>query len=161
MAANGPLSLVVPVEQGRKPGQKITETRIAYHTPWQRNHWRSISSAYRNSPFFEYYSDELIPFFEKKYMFLFDYNMEITRIISALLGLNNTLNFTPGFEQVEHPFINLREVISPKINIETFDPDYQFIPYTQVFEEKFMFIPNLSILDLLFCTGPASLSYLR
>jgi hypothetical protein len=161
LAANGPLALVVPVEHGRRPGQMITDIRIAYHTPWQRNHWRSISSAYRNSPYFDYYADELLHFFEKKYTFLFDYNVEITKTVTELIGANINLNYTPGFEQIEKSVVNFREQISPKINLESFDPEYKAIPYTQVFEDKFQFVPNLSILDLLFCTGPESLHYLR
>jgi hypothetical protein len=161
LAANGPLALVVPVEKGRRPGQMITDIRIAYHTPWQRNHWRSISSAYRNSPYFDYYADELLHFFEKKYTFLFDYNMEITKTVTELIGANINLNYTPGFEQIEKSVVNFREQISPKIILESFDPEYKAIPYTQVFEDKFQFVPNLSILDLLFCTGPESLHYLR
>jgi hypothetical protein len=161
LAANGPLALVVPVEHGRRPGQKITDIRIAYHTPWQRNHWRSISSAYRNSPYFDYYADELLHFFEKKYTFLFDYNMEITKTVTELIGANINLNYTPGFEHIEKSVVNFREQISPKIILESFDPEYKAIPYTQVFEDKFQFVPNLSILDLLFCTGPESLHYLR
>jgi hypothetical protein len=161
LAANGPLALVVPVEHGRRPGQKITDIRIAYHTPWQRNHWRSISSAYRNSPYFDFYSDELLHFFEKKYTFLFDYNVEITKTVTELIGANINLNYTPGFEQIEKSVVNFREQISPKIILDSFDPEYKAIPYTQVFEDKFQFVPNLSILDLLFCTGPESLHYLR
>lgn len=160
LAANGPLALVVPVEHGRRPGQKITEIRIAYHTPWQRNHWRSISSAYHNSPYFDYYADELKHFFEKKFTFLFDYNLEITQTVSELISANFNMNYTSVFEQVDEPFVNLREQISPKKNIETIDPVYEAFPYTQVFEDKFQFVPNLSILDLLFCTGPEALQYL-
>lgn len=161
MAANGPLALVVPVEHGKSPGLKITDIKIAYHTSWQRNHWRSISSAYRNSPYFDYYADELLHFFEKKYSFLFDYNMEITQKVSDLISANIKLNNTPGFGYIEEPFLNLREQISPKIKLEILDPKYKAIPYTQVFEDKFQFVPNLSILDLLFCTGPEALYYLR
>lgn len=161
LAANGPLALVVPVEYGRKPGQKITEIKIAYHTPWQRNHWRSITSAYRNSPYFDYYGDELIQFFEKKYTFLFDYNMEITQTITELTGIKMNAEYTSGFEQIGQPFVNYREKISPKINLEILDPEYKAIPYTQVFEDKFPFVHNLSILDLLFCTGPKAINYLR
>jgi hypothetical protein len=161
LAANGPLALIVPVEHGRKPGQKITDIKIAYHTPWQRNHWRSITSAYRNSPFFEFYSDELNHFFEKKYPFLFDYNMEIIQKVSELTGIKMNAEYTSGFEQIEQPYVNYREKISPKIKLQSIDPDIKLVPYTQVFEDKFPFVPNLSILDLLFCTGPEAINYLR
>lgn len=160
MAANGSLPLVVPVEQGRKPQQPITSVKIAYHTPWHRNHWRSIVSAYKNSPYFDYYSDEISPFFEKKYSFLFDYNMEIISVLNRLLKLETEILFTSDFEGIEKNVINLREKISPKITIESFDKSYKQLEYTQVFEEKFLFKPDLSILDVLFCMGPDTYRYL-
>lgn len=160
LAANGPLSLVVPIEHGRSPGRKISDIRIAYHVPWQRNHWRSIHSAYKNSPYFDFYVDDILPFFTRKYAFLLDYNLEIHNTIMRLLDMRKETQFTTAFEQVEEPFTNLRECISPKKQIAEFDPLYRFIPYTQVFEDKFPFVPGLSILDLLFCAGPESHIYL-
>lgn len=160
LAANGPMALVVPVEHGRRPGQKITDIRIAWHTSWQRNQWRSIYSAYKNSPYFDYYADEIYPFFHQKHTFLFDLNFGIHQQITHLLKINKDIGFTEGFEVVEAPFDNLREKISPKISIERFDPGYRQPEYTQVFEDKYPFIPGLSILDLLFCKGPESAGYL-
>ncbi len=161
MAANGPMPLIVPVEHGRRPGQKITDIRIAYHTPWQRNHWRSVSSAYSNSPWFEYYAGDIVPFFEKKYSHLFDLNTGITQTLFELLHIKKELVFTPRFEHLEMPFLNFREKISPKTDIHTFDSGYSPVPYTQVFEDKYPFVPGLSILDLLFCTGPDAAVYLK
>lgn len=161
MAANGPMPLIVPVEHGRRPGQKITDIRIAYHTPWQRNHWRSVFSAYSNSPWFEYYADDIIPFFEKKHTYLFDLNTEVTQTLLNLLGINKELVFTRDFEGLEMPFLNYREKISPKTEIRTFDSVYSPVPYTQVFEAKYPFAPGLTILDLLFCTGPEAAQYLK
>lgn len=161
MAANGSMPLIVPVEHGRRPGQKITDIRIAYHTPWQRNHWRSVFSAYSNSPWFEYYSDDIVPFFEKKYTFLFDLNIGITQTILDLLRINKELSFTLHFEHLGMPFLNYRENISPKTEIRTFDSDYSPVPYTQVFEDKYPFVPGLSILDLLFCAGPEATAHLK
>jgi len=160
MAANGPLHLVVPVENGRKPCQAITSIKIAYHTPWHKNHWKSIVSAYRNSPFFDFYADDFAPFFEKKYHFLFDYNMEIFSVLSSLLNIETEILFTDRFEEVEGNHVNLREKITPKSAISNFDKTYKPVEYTQVFENKFPFVPNLSILDLLFCTGPDAYKYL-
>ena len=153
-AANGALTLTVPVENGRSSGVKITDTRIANHLPWQRNHWRSLQSAYGNSPFFDFIADDIEPFFSRKYDFLFDYNCEITRTLLSLLDIKKDFGFTEAFEQMLPHTCNLREKISPKIKIEDIEPDYVPVVYTQVFEDKFPFIPNLSILDLLFCTGP-------
>jgi len=161
MAANGPMPLIVPVEHGRRPGQKITDIRIAYHTPWQRNLWKSVFSAYSNSPWFEYYADDIVPFFEKRQTFLFDLNTWITQTMLDLLRINKELSFTGDFECLETPFLNYREKISPKTEIRTFDSAYSPVPYTQVFEDKYPFIPGLSILDLLFCTGPEAAAHLK
>jgi len=160
MAANGPMPLIVPVEHGRRPGQSITDIRIAYHSSWQRNHWRSVFSAYSNSPWFEYYADDIVPFFEKKYSFLFDLNIQITQTLLDLLHIKKEMVFTPRFEHLEMPFLNYREKISPKTEIHIFDPGYTPAPYTQVFEDKYPFVPGLSILDLLFCKGPDAASCL-
>lgn len=161
LAANGPLPLIVPVEHGRRPGLKIRDVRIAYHTPWQRNHWRSVCSAYKNSPFFEYYADLLYPFFHNEFKFLFDLNTEIQTCLLKLMQVPVKINYTESFEKVEEPFDNLREKISPKTEWKEVDPFYTPVAYTQVFEDKFPFVRDLSILDLLFCTGPESASHLR
>ena len=160
LAANGPMPLIVPVEHGRRPGVKIRDIRIAFHTPWQRNHWRSIFSAYKNSPFFDYYADSLHPFFHREYKFLFDLNTEIQNLLLKLMNIPGEVSLTESFEQVDPPFENLREKISPKTDLQSFDPEYKPSAYTQVFEDKFPFIPGLSILDLLFCTGPGSAVHL-
>lgn len=157
---NGIISLVVPVVKGR--GKKITikDLKIAYDMNWQRNHWQSIVSAYNSSPYFEYYQDELLPFFEKKFDFLLDFNTHIHETICDFLELENTFVFTSEFEQVPEGTLNLREVISPKNNA---NQDTAFVPaeYTQVFTGKFGFLPNLSILDLLFNEGPNALTLLE
>jgi hypothetical protein len=161
LGANGKLPLVVPVEQGRKPGQKITDIRIAYYTDWQKNHWRSIISAYKNSPFFDYYADDLQHFFKSKSKYLFDLNHEITNAILKMINHPVELSFTTAYESIDEPYINYRTVISPKLPVRTADIHYCPASYTQVFEDKFPFVPELSILDLLFCTGPGSVEILK
>lgn len=161
LGANGPLPLIVPVESGRRPQQPIRDIRIAYHTPWQRNHWRSIVSAYRNSPFFDFYAPEIEPFFREHYTFLFDYNLEILHKTLELLRVSCNIRITSGFETAEGYFENFREIFTPKVLFHDLDNSYKPVPYTQVFEDKFPFIPDLSILDLLFCKGNTASELLR
>lgn len=154
LGANGPLSLVIPVEHKGRENSQIGEVRIAYHTDWQRNHWRAIFSAYGNSPFFPYYADDIHDYYTRKWTFLFDYNQEYLLTILTLLKLHKELILTGSFEEVPEPFVNLREKISPKIPVSRWSPGYSFLPYTQVFNDKFPFVGELSILDLLFNEGP-------
>lgn len=161
LGANGVISLVAPVVKGRGRKIKIRDLKISYDTDWQRNHWRTIFSAYNSSPFFEFYKDDIQPFFEKPRKFLFDFNLEILQTLCYLLELEPNLVLTEDFEQVPEGTLNFREAISPKKNRTETDAQFYPQPYTQVFHEKFGFAPNLSILDLLFNEGPNSLNVLK
>ena len=160
LGANGPISLIVPVEKGR--GQKIAikDLRISYDENWQRNHWRTIFSAYNSSPFFEYYAHDLEPFFLKKHTFLFDFNQQITETMLEILDIQTTINLTGAFEQIPDGCLNYREKINPKVPINAYNEHFIAQPYTQVFCNKFGFMPDLSILDLLFNEGPSAHSIL-
>jgi len=156
LGANGPISLIVPVEKGRLQKIRIKDLRIAYDEEWQRNHWRTIFSAYNSSPFFEYYADEIEPFFLRKHHFLFDFNQNITQTLIELLDIQTELKLTDDFEKIAENCLNFREQIIPKTHRIAKDSNYILQPYTQVFSEKFGFVPDLSILDLLFNEGPSS-----
>lgn len=156
LGANGPISLIVPVVKGRGQKIKIKDLRISYDEDWQRNHWRTIFSAYNSSPFFEYYADELESFFRKKANFLLDQNQHITETILTILEMQTKLILTKAFEQIPENCQNFRERINPKAQQNTEDQQFKAQPYTQVFSEKFGFVPDLSILDLLFNEGPAA-----
>jgi hypothetical protein len=160
LGGNGPIQLIVPVVKGRGPKTLIKDLQISYDTDWQRNHWRTIFSAYSSSPFFEYYKDDIQPFFETKHKFLFDFNLKIHETVCELLEIDNTVVLTAGFEKVPEGTVNLRESISPKIKTQS-DNDFQPVKYTQVFSDKLGFVPNLSILDLLFNEGPNGYSVLE
>ncbi len=151
--ANGVMALSIPLINEHEK-TLITEKKISYKENWQHQHWRSIKSAYANSPYFIYYSDELILFYEKKYDFLFDYNTELLQAVLKLLKIKIELKFTEIFEkQVENDF---RNSISPKENVAI----KNFKTYTQVFSDKHGFKPNLSIIDLLFNVGPEAGEFL-
>ena len=159
LGGNGPIDLIVPVVKGRGPKTLIKDLQISYDTDWQRNHWRTIFSAYGSSPYFEFYADDLIPFFEKKFNFLLEYNMAIHQTLSELFELENRVILTEDFEKVPDSTVNYRERISPKEKTPP-DPQFQPVAYTQVFSDKLGFTPDLSILDLLFNEGPNSYSIL-
>lgn len=156
LGANGPIPLIVPVEKGRDRKVTIKDLRIAYDEEWQRNHWRTIFSAYNSSPFFEYYADDIETFFRKKPVFLFDFNQQITEAILELIDAEVNIKLTDDFEQIPENYLNFREQISPKLHLINPDPHFEAQPYTQVFSEKFGFVPDLSILDLLFNEGPSA-----
>lgn len=153
LGSNGVLPLVIPVEKGRTPGMKIRDVRIAWYEPWQISHWRAICSAYNNSPYFEHYRDEISPFYEKRWRFLFDFNMEFTEKLLELLELEQQVALTGAFEELPEEFTNLREAFSPRTRGETQPAGLNTPSYTQVFENKFPFIAGLSVLDLLFNKG--------
>lgn len=156
LGANGPISLIVPVEKGREQKIKIKDLRIAYDEEWQRNHWRTIFSAYNSSPFFEYYADDIETFFRKKHPFLFDFNQQITETMLEILEIQSSIILTEDFEHIPENCLNFREQISPKKHLINPDPHFVSQPYTQVFGEKFGFVPDLSMLDLLFNEGPSA-----
>ena len=152
-AANGVQALTVPVEKPEVLKAATRDIRISDHGNWRHLHWNALVSAYNMSPFFEYYADDFRPFYEKKYIFLIDYNDAIQTTICNLLDIHPKISHTNKYEQsVENDF---RNVIDPRHPLpdETFSPN----PYYQVFREKHGFIPNLSIVDLLFNMGPESI----
>lgn len=160
-SANGKLGLSIPVLKGRQHKILITDLKIDYNINWQKLHYNGIESAYRSSPFFEYYMDEIFVFYSKKFMFLFDFNMELLKTALRLLDLDPEIRFTEKFyTPAEINMVDMRETIHPK---RTFLSDHNFLPveYNQVFSVKHGFIPNLSIIDLIFNMGPESTGVLK
>jgi hypothetical protein len=150
--ANGLLRLSVPLKKGKNEQQPITETRIAYDKNWMHQHWASITSAYGNAPFFDFYAPAIAPLFEQKWPLLFDFNYRLLEAIIDVLALDVALVCTRAYHKQAPPEVDdYRNLIHPKKAIP-----FNLSPYPQVFMEKHGFMPNLSILDLIFCAGPQS-----
>ena len=149
---NGKQSLSLPVQKISGKKIPIKDVKIDYSTPWQKEHLRSIDMAYKSSPFYEYYIDAFIPFFEKEFQFLFDYNMQILITLLSEIEINTKILFTESFE-IKNSIDDFRFNIHPKKSKQKIDPDFIPQQYSQVFEQKFNFIENLSIIDLLFNKG--------
>ncbi len=159
LGANGPISLVIPVEKGRNAKTQVKDVKIYNQELWKRNHWRSIFSAYNSSPFFEYYEDGLHKIYDRDWVYLVDFNMAIQSWLMEELELNNSIFLTENYFPQQKSNNDFRELISPKNKQK--DSHFQNEPYIQVFESKFGFVPNLSVIDLLFNQGPNSNSILE
>ena len=197
--ANGLQALTVPVEHNAncqlstvncpldpvalhlQVKEFVKDLRISDHNQWRKVHWNALQSAYRESPFFEYYVDDIRPFFEHKYDFLIDFNEAIRQKICELIDIHPHVEYTTeyvkptancqlsnrifstliplGVRTVNCQLVkDFREVIHAKHPQP--DADFEAKPYWQVFQHRYGFQPNLSILDLLFCMGPESVFYL-
>ena len=148
----GRADLIVPLTS--KHGKTvIRDVQIDYTQKWLNNHWRTIQSAYANAPFFEYYADDLHGVLFKRSPLLYELNYELLTMCLNWLKLNVTLKESTGYEkQPLSPITDLRSVIHPKK--ELLESFYTPVPYIQVFGK--MFVPNLSIIDLVFCLGPGA-----
>lgn len=157
-------ALTIPVERpsdARLDKTQLKDICISDHGNWRHLHWKALLSAYGESPFFEYYADDIHPFYEKKYKFLLDFNMEINAKMMELLDIEKSslsLSNEYSFYEGDCDTVDFREVIRPKHPGE--DKEWQPKKYYQVYQQKFGFQPNLSILDLLFNEGNEAVCYL-
>jgi hypothetical protein len=157
VGANGLQDLIVPIEN-RSSKILMKNMRIANVENWQKNHWKTIESAYRKSPFFEYYEQDLYSFYStKKYDNLVAFNTELFTKINQLLNLKTVFVFSDKYIESSDFVEDYRTEISPKNKQLVFNQKQ----YIQVFGDKLGFQPNLSIIDLLFNEGPNSLNYLK
>lgn len=149
--------LTIPVKHSKTGNhQKYKDIRIENNFHWQKQHWKTLQTAYRTSPFFEFYEDDLVPIFEKKHDFLMDLNLKSIHFILDILQIDPEFEETRSYEKEVSEFADYRSLVNAKE-----EPDFALESYTQVFGDKHGFIGNLSILDLLFNEGPNSLNYLE
>ena len=160
-SADGPLALTIPTEKSETPKCLMRDVRISEHGNWRHQHWNAFVAAYKQSPFFDYYSDEFHQFFEKKYEYLVDFNQELLSWVCQQIDMQPQIAFTSDFVMDADGMDDFRETISPKYHTDDSDGSFTAKPYYQVFDTKYDFLPNLSIADLLFNMGPESLLVLR
>lgn len=153
LTANGVLRLTIPLCKGKNNKMPIAEVQIAYDDNWVDIHLQTLRSAYGKSPYFDFYFDGIEKIFSKKHNLLFDFNMECMLFIFSKLKLTKTISTSDSYHSRYDNIIDLRD--------RKWDGSEVQSSYVQVWEDKFGFTPNLSILDLLFCMGPESVSYLR
>ena len=146
------------VATGKTEHTYIKDIRISDHGNWRHLHWNALQSAYGESPFFEYYQDDIRPFFEKRWDYLLDFNEAIREKMCELLDIQPKVSSTINYKQSTINEIDFRSAINPKHPLP--DPDFEPKPYYQVYQQKHGFLPNLSILDLLFNTGDEAPKYI-
>ena len=154
---NGIQLLNIPVKHSKTAHQKTKDIQIENDFDWQKQHFKSLEAAYRSSPFFEYFEDDLLPIFEKKHSFLMDLNLEVFDLITRCLRMKIEYSTTTEYFHE----INPNEVTDFRFLANGKKDHSQFESYTQVFDDKFGFINNLSVLDLVFNEGKFALDYLK
>jgi hypothetical protein len=155
-SANGTQILTVPVVKPASAKCLTKDIRIAEHGNWRHLHWNAIVSAYNSTPFFEYYADDFSPFYEKRREFLFDFNEELREVVCSLLDISPSVSCSSEYILPDNSHLDLRETIHPKKEFYV----KNFKPYYQVFEDRYGFCSNLSIIDLLFNMGPEAILFL-
>jgi len=148
-AANGKLNLSVPVKFSSTKKEKYKDIRICYDSNWQKIHLKSIESAYKNSPFHDFFEDYFINFYNKKEKFLVDLNFSSIRLIFEILEKELNCNYTNEYLEKYVDLTDYRSLLTNK----NFNEKVNFKNYTQVFQEKNGFIENLSSIDLIFNKG--------
>ena len=154
---SGALALTIPVV--RTEGKSLMrDIRISDHGNWRHQHWVALESSYRQSPFFEYYADDFAPFYEKKWEFLADFNEELMALTASLLDIQKPISRTMAYEgqEVYEP----NKPYDPNKPYEAHGSHWAPRPYYQVFASRHGFLPDLSIVDLLFNLGPEGVLWL-
>ena len=162
LSANGILNLSIPIKKN-KSEKVVNSIEISYKEDWQKNHWRAITSAYKNSPYFDFFEEDLKVFYSNKYNLLIDYNTDQLKFIVKVLKQKKNIQLTKQYESNPESVIDLRTIIHPKQSYlsDKLVANKLDQSYYQTFENKISFTPNLSILDLLFNKGLQTIDYLK
>lgn len=152
---NGVQTLVIPIRHNKGERQKTKDVRIDRSFRWQRKHYKSLQNSYRSSPYFEFYEEDIAPIYEKQYEFLLDFLFETQEMCFEMLQIDSNYAKTSSYETEYADEMDFRFLADAKSN-----QNFEYLAYKQVFEIKHGFIPNLSILDLLFNEGPNAISLL-
>ena len=160
-SADGPLALTIPVEKSSEGKCAMKDIRVSEHGNWRHVHRNAFVAAYKQSPFFDYYADEFNAFFDRKYEFLYDFNMELTQWLCEQIDIQPELVPTSEYMDAGEGILDLREAIHPKKSAVDMTSFCRPVSYYQVFDSRHGFQPDLSIVDLLFNMGPESLLVLR
>ncbi|MFT5255085.1 MAG: hypothetical protein ACI9RL_000424 [Candidatus Paceibacteria bacterium] len=154
--SNGKLLLNIPIKHSKNTLHQKTKDVIPENNfPWLAEHWKSIQAAYKTSPYFEYYEDDLLPLFKNPVIGLQDFNIKIVETIAEIIGLEAEIQKTNSYQK-ETSLQDLRHLVNSKK-----EPHHDFTRYHQVFESNHGHLENLSIIDLLFNEGPNTLYYLE
>ena len=158
LTAGGPASLTVHVVKGGSIRKRpVCDMRIDYSKRWQHQHWMSILSAYRNSPYFDHDRDRFEPFYNREFTFLADWNIALLETVTGILGTPPALRFSDSYIEADTDDRDLRPAFEP---LRADGRTTAGGVYEQVFADRFPFVPNLSVIDLLFCEGPAAKAFL-
>ncbi len=157
---NGSILLSVPLARGKNQRTVMKDVRISNDEKWQALHWKTLVSAYRRSPWFEYYEDELGRLFTKEVSYLLDWNLMCLEWANKVIGVSSPITFTDEYHKTYEAgkgITDVRDTILPSQK----PVDEDTVRYTQVFQERVGFLPDLSILDLIFCEGKRSIELLK
>ncbi|OQA05310.1 MAG: WbqC-like protein family protein [Bacteroidetes bacterium ADurb.Bin397] len=157
LSPNGVQALIIPVKHENRTKTAVKDLKISNDSNWQRQHWRSLDAAYRRSAFFEFYADDLAPFYEKEYTYLHDFNAAVLDWLLGVYKINIQITGNSSYEKElpasETDYRTLCDTGVPQLN-------HSEKSYPQVFSYKESFTPGLSAYDLVFNMGPACNSYL-
>lgn len=153
LAVDGPMDLTVQVAHADRPRQPMRDVRIDYSKRWQHQHWGALVSAYRSSPYFDYYAEYFEPFYRRRFDFLVDYDLQLTETLCRLTGV--------AMPEVRDRYIDTAPGDLDLRPRNAKSPAFEAEPYVQVFADRMPFAANLSFADLLFAEGPGCISVLR